>query len=167
MACPQCFHEAVVNSIYGITRDKEPPLVNDMELHSKIEDIDNGKLDDLFEHNINPYVADISEANLLFIKSYTILSRHAAIEQFSCGLASVDSALTDRSKYKLMKGFLMHDTNSISLQSFLALFRYQRESEEGSNRWNLTTSAIADLEMFFTSVYDGDVVDEGTVSFST
>ena len=98
---PQCFHEAVVNSIYGITLDKEPPLVDVMELRSKIEDIDNGKFDDLFEHNINPYVADISEANRLFIRSYTILSRYAAIEQFSCGLASIDSSLTDRSTYKL------------------------------------------------------------------
>ena len=57
------------------------------------------------------------------------LSAHASIKMTL-------TSLTDRSTYKFMK--------EINLQSFLALFEYQRESEEGYNRWKSTTSTIAE-----------------------
>ena len=151
---PESLHPLIIKAIYDMPLDTTTS-VEDAQLSSKLEKIDNNETDDLFEHNISPS-EDKEHDKHLFTVSFVVFTKYQAIDQFRKGMKSVSSALVEPRNYTRMKDYLEYSKVEITLTKFLSLIKFNRDCDIGSNKWNVIDSAICDFEIYLAAVANGD-----------
>ena len=100
------------------------PAFTDCFLSEKIEKIQNGDKNELFEYEILP--SENTERDIrVLILAYVILKNSSAIEQLTRELGSIHKSFIARESCNLLKTFLMESKNVVSVDQFLGLIEFK------------------------------------------
>ena len=132
---PECFNLMLVKSIFNVHFEDVLPVFTDGFLSKKIEKIQSGDKNELYEYEILPS-ENIESDIRVFTLTYVILRNFSAIEQLTQGLGSIHESFIARENCNLMKTFLMESKNEVSVDQFLGFIEFKRDYEPNSNEWN-------------------------------
>ena len=142
---PECFNLMLVKSIFTVHFEDVLPVFTDGFLSKKIEKIQSGDKNELYEYEILPS-ENIESDIRVFTLTYVILRNSSATEQLTRGLGSIHKSFIARENYNLMKTFLMESKNEVSVDQFLGLIEFKRDCEPNSNVWNIIRNLECNFE---------------------
>ena len=161
---PECFNLMLVKSIFNVHFGDVLPAFTDGFLSEKIEKIQNGDKNELYEYEILP--SENTERDIrVFILAYVILKNSSAIEQLTRGLGSIHKSFIARESCNLMKTFLMESKNEVSVDQFLGLIEFKRDCEPNSNEWNIIRNLECDFELFVAALANKEIPEKTLSDF--
>ncbi|XP_057301645.1 uncharacterized protein LOC130636068 isoform X2 [Hydractinia symbiolongicarpus] len=156
---PECFHPAVVRSIYGLNQPATIENVGDYEIKKTLENIQNGDYDSLLEKGISVINRSETELRRLFLINRIVHQNYSSIHQYISGIKSICPAFTEQRAYQIMEKYFLFSDKEISYDDMVALFNYEDldECEVGSNRFLEIQDCIVEFELFLSQVDSGEV----------
>ncbi|XP_057306867.1 uncharacterized protein LOC130645038 isoform X2 [Hydractinia symbiolongicarpus] len=156
---PECFHPAVVRSIYGLNQPATIENVGDYEIKKTLENIQNGDYDSLLEKGISVINRSETELRRLFLSNRIVHQNYSSIHQYISGIKSICPAFTEQRAYQIMEKYFLFSDKEISYDDMVALFNYEDldECEVGSNRFLEIQDCIVEFELFLSQVDSGEV----------
>ncbi|XP_057298887.1 uncharacterized protein LOC130629634 [Hydractinia symbiolongicarpus] len=156
---PECFHPAVVRSIYGLNQPATIENVGDYEIKKTLENIQNGDYDSLLEKGISVINRSETELRRLFLINGIVHQNYSSIHQYISGIKSIYPAFTEQRAYQIMEKYFLFSDKEITYDDMVALFNYEDldECEVNSNRFLEIQDCIVEFELFLSQVDSGEV----------
>ena len=165
---PECIHPGVVRAMYDINQVQEFESVDDEVFKLKLQEIEDGNHDVLYDIDISPYGKTMHELKSLFTYAYVIMRRFAAIDQFKAGIGSISELLICPNHYQTVKTYLECRHAQYSFTDVISLFSYTQrdEFENGSNAWHKLQGSVTEFEVFLSNIESKSIkIDVKAVTF--